>query len=308
MTAATITQRLEGGETLLLDGANGTELERRGAPMDHSLWSGMAIDTHPGLIREIHDDYIAAGADLITTNTYCIARHSLRLGEKEQHFQDWNVAACRIAREARDAGARSVALAGSVSTYNSWNILSADELRPSFAEQARLLVEEGVDVIILETLASPEDIVLAAIEETRGLGVPVWFATSCIEERDTGALMLGHEESQEHSEQRGAHAPFDRVIQQADALGVDAILMMHSDLAVTDKAVAEIGRHTKSTVGAYPNAGYWQRPQWTFVDTISPADYAARAMGWQKAGARIIGGCCGLGPEHIAAVRSALDA
>ena len=77
---------------------------------------------------------------------------------------------------------------------------------------------------------------------------------------------------------------------------------MHSEIDVTKAAVEILREQYHGPVGAYPNAGYWQRPEWIFVDQISPDDYAKKARTWADEGAQIIGGCCGIGPEHIRAL------
>ena len=68
-----------------------------------------------------------------------------------------------------------------------------------------------------------------------------------------------------------------------------------------------MGENYSGLLGAYPNAGYWQRPDWVFVDQISPDDYLEAAASWVEAGAKIVGGCCGIGPEHISALSSGLS-
>ena len=80
------------------------------------------------------------------------------------------------------------------------------------------------------------------------------------------------------------------------------ILVMHSDLKVTNQAVQEISRNHAGIAGAYPNAGYWIKPNWQFMDEISPETYLAESKSWINNGAQIIGGCCGVGPELIKAI------
>ena len=305
---AVLNDRLDQGEVVILDGAIGTELERLGAPMHDEIWCGHALETHPELVSEVHRSYITAGADVITANTYSTARHALQFAGLEDQTGAWNTLAVKLAADARDAHAtdRPVWIAGSVSTFGSWHKLTADQLRPSFAEQARILIDCGVDLIILETLASPPDIVCAAVEETRGLGVPVWVALSCLEDRDSGALMHGVEESREHGDIRQPFEPLAPVARRVMAEGGAALLMMHSDLAVTKAAVAELRASFDGPVGAYPNAGYWLRPNWAFVDQVSPDDYVSEAKSWIAAEAQIVGGCCGIGPDHIRALHTEL--
>src|SRR5512139_4059896 len=106
---------LRGGRTLLLDGGTGTELRRRGAALDATAWTGLAPLTHYDLLRAIHADYIAAGADVVTTNTFGTARFVLEAAGHGADYAAINRRAVAAAREARDAAGRAVAVAGSIS-------------------------------------------------------------------------------------------------------------------------------------------------------------------------------------------------
>ena len=93
-------ERIEGGATIILDGAMGTELERRGVPMNQDAWSATAIDTHPSIVTDIHEDYIRAGADVITTNTFGAARHVLEPTGMGDQVRELNLRAGRLAQQA----------------------------------------------------------------------------------------------------------------------------------------------------------------------------------------------------------------
>jgi homocysteine S-methyltransferase len=103
------------------------------------------------------------------------------------------------------------------------------------------------------------------------------------------------------------HEPFGKAIEQVMAVGGSALLMMHSDLNVTQPALKVMRAHYQGPIGAYPNAGYWQRPQWAFVDQVTPEAYLAEATQWVQLGGQIVGGCCGIGPDHIRALRQGLS-
>lgn len=301
-------ERLAAGPPILLDGAIGTELERLGAPMHGEIWCGHAIETHPELISEVHRSYLDAGAEVITANTYAAGRCALEPAGLGDRTEAWNRRAMEIALEARarHARGRDVRVAGSIAPFGVWTTARAEELHDGFAEQASVLVEAGADLLILEMLAAPPDFVDVALEAATGRGVPAWLGISCMEDRQTGQLMCGVEESRTHHDLSRAYAPFADVAAAVDGRA-DAVLMMHSELAVTRRAVAELRAATTGPVGAYPNAGYWVRPEWAFVDQVEPAEFARTAAGWIDAGATIVGGCCGIGPAHIAAIRRRLD-
>ncbi len=303
--SAELQSRLDAGEVLVLDGAMGSELERLGAPMHYDIWCGAALGSHPELVKQVHRDYIEAGADIITTNTYASARHAMERAGLGDKVQEWNALAARLAMEARDeyAGSRSVYVAGAVSNFGNWQQPGADRLRENYGELAGILVDGGVDALLLELLAADVDEALPAVEATAGLGLPVWVGLSSAIDRDSSDVMLGIEESQEHSENSAGFEPLDGAVRKIMSAGGSALLVMHSDLKTTSPAFSVCKDNYEGTLGAYANAGYWQRPSWTFVDQVSPDEYADEAMKWVSMGAQIVGGCCGIGPDHIAAIR-----
>ncbi|HIA20513.1 MAG TPA: homocysteine S-methyltransferase family protein, partial [Planctomycetaceae bacterium] len=272
----------------------------------------VALQTHPHLVKDVHRSYINAGADVITVNTYAATRIALRNAGIEEKFEEWNRLAVQLAKEtlAECDPSRPVYVAGSVSTFasssrfgRSWKD-GTGELKLWFREQAELLVESGVDLLLIETLASESSVMSAAVEAASEFDVPIWVALSCARDRKTGELSLGVEESSSQSQTFYAyHEPFDLALDKLVAQGgYSALLVMHSEVDVTQPAVRSLCNQYKGPVGAYPNAGYWQRPEWIFVDQISPDDYVAKARAWVDEGAQIIGGCCGIGPEHIRAL------
>jgi S-methylmethionine-dependent homocysteine/selenocysteine methylase len=176
-------QRLGGGEDIILDGAMGTELERRGVPMNDVAWSAAALATHSDTVREVHEDYIRVGADLIITNTFPTARHVLEPAGMGEWFRELNIRAVTLAKEARENVAeRPVFIAGSVSTFTARYGYSyepqAERARTNYREQAELLVESGVDVIALEMMRDIEQTSYAA-EAAVTMGLPVWIGFSC---------------------------------------------------------------------------------------------------------------------------------
>ena len=302
-------QRLRDGQLLLLDGAIGTELERQGVPMHDDLWCAQALETHPQTVVDVHRSYIEAGADVITTNSYASPPHALIHAGVEENIVPWNQRAVALAVEARDkyAGSREVYIAGSVSTYGTWRNLDPAVVVPGLVEQSNILIDSGVDFILLETLAAQPELVLAAVEAVGGLDIPVWVAISCLRDRESGALFHGDEESQRHSRSTKRFVPFDEIVRRIAALDGSALLMMHSDFDCAEDAVGTMRNNFDGPVGVYPNAGYWQKPNWTFVDQIDPRDYAQATERWISAGAQIVGGCCGIGPAHIAALDARLE-
>ena len=301
--------RLQAGRPVILDGANGTELERLGASMDHDLWCARALADHPDLVHRVHRRYIDAGADVITTNSYSATREAMRRCGLGAHFEDWNRRSARIALEERDRSSRaeSITVAGSVSSYGRFDHLDLETMSDHFRAQGEVLADEGVDLLILETLGSTARTIKAMVSATGDLGVPVWVSISCVRDRDTGAVMLGIEESREATYMGNSYGPLAEAVREIMSAGGSAVLMMHSVRDVTEDAVRIMRAAWPGPVGAYPNAGYWTRPNWAFVDQVSPDEYLADAMRWVEAGAAIVGGCCGVGVEHIRALAQGLE-
>ena len=176
-------QRLEGGGVVLLDGAMGTELERRGVPMDDAAWDAAALVTHPDTVREVHEDYIRAGADVIITNTFATARHVLDPAGMGERFRELNTRAVTLAKEARENAADgAVFIAGSISTFTARYDYSyeprGEKARANYREQAEVLAESGADVIALEMMRDIEQTAYA-LEAAITMGLPVWVGFSC---------------------------------------------------------------------------------------------------------------------------------
>ena len=144
-----LAERFEAGEVLILDGATGTELQRRGVPMHEQAWSAAALLTHAGEVQAVHEDYIRAGADVIVTNTFGTNRALLERAGLGGRMAELNLTAVRLARQARDraAGQRPVAIAGSI---NIWHAPTDERAtRADLAEQSALLAEGGALVLFL---------------------------------------------------------------------------------------------------------------------------------------------------------------
>lgn len=148
-------RRLRRGERILLDGGTGTELERRGVPVVADAWSGGGAMTHPDVVRQVHADYIAAGARIVISNTFATSRHALTDAGMSERFEALNRRGVQLAREARaNADASDVLVAGGV-THWSWtgDHPPLDELRDGVAAQTAIMADAGADLIMLEMMA-----------------------------------------------------------------------------------------------------------------------------------------------------------
>ena len=327
MSIQRLETRLQSAGPVILDGANGTELERLGARMEQGLWCARALADCPDMVhihrrfdrRDVHRRYAMgwpfdAGADVhhyqLRLELLRDPRRSMqRLDGLATCFEDWNRRSVRIAREERDRSSRadSIVVAGSVSSYGRLDRLDIETISDHIRAQGEILVDEGVDLLILEALGSTARTIKAMVNSTRDLGVPVWVSISCVRDRDSGGIMLGIEESSEASHVTETYGPLAEAVREVMSVGGSAVLMMHSVRDVTEDAVEVMRAAYPGPVGAYPNAGYWSRPNWTFVDQESPDEYLADARRWVEAGATIVGGCCGVGVEHIRALAEGLQ-
>lgn len=281
--------------TLILDGGTGSELRRRGVSLSSAAWSALASVTHFELLRAIHVDHIAAGADVITTNTFATTRFVLDAAGHGAEFASINARAVAAAREARDSGGRDVAIAGSISCLPPRFDVHAypDEgtERAAYRELAETLAEAGVDLLALEMMQETRHAPLAC-EAARAVGLPVWLGVSC--KLGAGASLVGFD------------FPLVSLAECLDALlpfAPAAVNVMHSPVAAIEPALREVRARWHGPVGAYPEIDDGTPHA---AHAVSPDELAAHARGWVAQGARIVGGCCGTAPEHIRALKQAV--
>ena len=292
--------RLDRGEVIILDGATGTELQRRGVPMHGFAWSAAALDTHPEVVRAVHEDYVRAGADVIITNTYATAPHVLEQAGLGEHVRALNTSAVDLAMAAREnAGAgRPVAVAGSISSFRV-SVTPTARLEASYREQAGLLAEAGVDLIALEMMGAVDQ-AAPAIRAAVATGLPVWVGVSCGRADDaTVQFFDGSPLRAGLSEQLALLADLPA--------GETAVTVMHTLTEDTAPALEIVREHWSGTLGAYAHSGRWVDPEWAFERMISPEDYLGAARQWVAMGAQIVGGCCAIGPEYIRLLKEGLS-
>jgi homocysteine S-methyltransferase len=284
------------GGTLVLDGGTGSELRRRGVPLDPAVWSALAPLTHYDVLRTIHADYIAAGADVVTTSTFATTRFVLEAAGHGGAFATVNARAVAAARDARDESGREVAIAGSISCLPPGFDVHAypDERTESAAyrELAETLAEAGADLLLLEMMQETRHAPLAC-EAARSVGLPVWLGVSC-RVGAAGALV-------------GFDFPLVPLSATLDALlpfAPDAVAVMHSSVATVAPALREIRTRWRGLLGAYPTIGDGAPTS----HALPPEELGPEARNWIAGGARIVGGCCGTTPDHIRALAAMRDA
>ena len=295
MTRPSFTEALANRPWLLADGATGTNyfqmgLESGDAP---EMWN---FD-HPERVRSLHRRFIEAGADIVLTNTFGGNRHRLKLHNAQDRVREINVAAAQNARAEADAAGRPVYVGGSVGPTGEImepvGALSHADAVKAFAEQALALKEGGADVLWIETMSSEEEL-KAAVEGCAGAGLPIVTTMSF----DTnGRTMMGI--TPKAFGAITAALPTQPVAIGANC-GVGASELIATVLGISDA-------RPDAAVVAKGNCGIPQYVDGHIHYTGTPelmADYARIAL---DAGAKIIGGCCGTSPEHLAAMRQSLE-
>lgn len=290
---------LDAGDLLLIDGGMGTELQRRGVPMNMDSWSGTAARLHADTVQLVHEDYIRAGAKVIITNTFGSNRMMLEplgLGDEVVQINQQAVQSALRARES--SGDESITVAGSISPSPArfdWTAFPAKDVEmDAYRELAGILHDGGVDIIVLETMMDDVN-APRAMEAALETGLPVWLGVSCSEHPESGKVVSFSRQDIDFA------VPLDALIPMGPAM----VNIMHSQMHTIPHAIEMVRARWEGHIGVYPESGYFERPDWSFVDTISPAGLVEEARGWLDAGVTMLGGCCGTGPEHITALRDA---
>ena len=235
MTYNLIKQRLENNDTIILDGAIGAELEKNGAKMHKDLWCGNCSIESPDLVKKVREEYILAGADIITTNTYATTPIAMKQYGFNDQINDFNKKSVQLAKEAVKNSNKDVAIAGSVSTFGSLYKYGLEAMKPGFKEQLKILSSEGVDLIILEAMSSQADIVETIIECSLESKLPVWLSISCVIDDKTNKLMLGYNDTVDSD--TNVYEDFETSINSFSKIHDGPILIAHSDIKVTGQAV-----------------------------------------------------------------------
>jgi homocysteine S-methyltransferase len=279
-----ILERLNQPKPILLDGATGTELNRHGIDISLPLWSASAIESAPDVLRQIHSEYISAGAEILTANTFRTHKRNLieagqgdRAGELTQ----------RAIEIARSAAGDSAWVAGSQAPledcYFPQGVPDDEALKREHAALSRNLADAGVDLILVETQNTIREAVAAAHAATR-TGIPTFVSFVCGMD---GRLLSG----ETLADAVTAVLPLQPAALLVNCIPAESALSRLEEL----KAAAP-----NIPFGAYANIGK-QEPDgsWIDSDAVDPECYARYAESWLNIGAKLIGGCCGTTPEHI---------
>jgi homocysteine S-methyltransferase len=269
--------------------------------MDGDTWCADANLTHPELVRAVHRDYIIAGADIITANTFATSPILFSHIGRAHDVARIDAIAVALARE--EAGGTEVCVAGSMSTMRPMTVgtdrndpgfvLSERDARVLFQAKAKGLGANGCDLIMMEMMRDTDYAVWAS-EAALATGLPVWIGLSAERGRSGGLQGWSRDD-----------CSFDDVARRLSALEPAAMMVMHTSPNDTDEALAILRQYWSGPLATYPECGYFKSPDWEFVDVISPDELVRKSSDWQRLGATIFGGCCGIAPNHIAALSKA---
>jgi methionine synthase I (cobalamin-dependent)/5,10-methylenetetrahydrofolate reductase len=275
------------GEVLLADGAIGTLLTSRGASADQAR-SPLSL-TDPESVREVHEDYLEAGARILTTNTWDANRVKLAAHEWADSLEKINREAVRLAKEA--AAGELAFVAGSIGPLGAlvkpYGSLQLTQVREIFEEQARLLLDGGVDLVLLETFGNLLE-AAEAVRAVRGLSatIPIVAEMTFLAE---GKTAFGED---------ATHALSTLAMAGADVVGMNCTLGPQETHDIFAKLPNSIG----APLSVMPNAGYPSVVHGRNVYLSSPDYLREYAAAFVEAGAAIVGGCCGTTPEHVRAM------
>jgi len=307
--------KLRNKEIIVLDGATGSEIERLGATMNSSAWCGVANKTHPDIVRQVHEEYIRAGADVVTANTFSTSRHILASAGLADETVSINARAVELAREAvhNVSPERPIAVAGSMSNMRAWipGTVSPDprflptpeEEFDNYQEVAQTLAKSGVDLILMEMMTDIDrsSMAISAAVET---GLPVWIGNSCTL-RDDGSASVWNPHSEEPQRLSPDHIKsedksYETLIEAMLSFQPQVMGVMHSTIETTNAGLQTLFEHWQGPVMAYPETS--SEVKNGISDQVEPAIFAEHCHEWVENGVQIIGGCCGTTIEHIRAM------
>ena len=282
---------LANARPLVLDGATGTELGRRGVRSDLPLWSSWGLLEAPGVVREIHAEYLRAGVDALTAATFRTHARSLAAAGLEARASELSALAVRLAREAGEQTGRTPFVLGSAAPledcYHPERVPPDDALLREHALHARHLVHAGVDAILVETINALREGVAAA-RAARDAGAELLVSFVCGRE----ARLLSGE-------------PLLEAIDAVTAFGPLAIGVNCLPPDAVGACLPVLGR-ARVPFLVYANLGAPGAPLGAAALDVTPEAFAAEARRWVEAGAACVGGCCGAGPAHLCALVAGL--
>ena len=290
-----VKEKLEKRETIILDGAIGTEILRR-----EVTWADHQLMSRPEFVRTIHADYIKAGAEIISTNSFQLCkralfnhfrdeRHRRHIGaaDLETRANTFLAQSVKLAVEARELtkARQPVAVAAAVTTLE-WcfrpDLAPSDaQARAEYREIFQVVKDAGADLVLLETVNSIHEAV-TALKVAKEVGLPFWVSFVPTEK---GTLFTGE--------------TLKKAAAAMEKGGADAVLLNCAPPNDITAGMKQLAPAAKLPIGTYAHIGRFDPPEWLFTEEYPPSKYTAESARWKKMGAAILGGCCGTTPEHI---------
>jgi S-methylmethionine-dependent homocysteine/selenocysteine methylase/SAM-dependent methyltransferase len=292
-------------QCVLLDGATGSELievSGRRPELEEHLWGITAIIDAPDQVKALHRRYVDVGCDVITTNTWGVPT-ALREGgpriwdpARPVHWMDVARTGVRLARDAAVEAGRGddVAVAFSIN-----GDVDTTDGRETIRLLSRAFEEEPPDLILIETMSLVRSSTYATVEALMATGLPVWMSFRRCRHGVCGI----------YGEHWGGPEgdAFGRAARRFEEIGIGALAINCVPPDHVPGMVSWLRDFTDLPLGVYPNLGYLTAGGWRNDRRVRGDEYAEMALSWREEGAQIIGGCCGVGPEQLAATRALLE-
>ncbi len=296
---AYIRRQIAADRCVILDGAIDTELQRRAAKgfrlSDDAHWGFDALQDSPTAVLAVHQSYLAAGAQILTTNTYSILEAPSFTGDydiHQTHPMHWMDMARTAIELPRDAIAQAGQQGRAAVAFSIGGDIETDAQRATIELLLRLFEDTPPDLLLFETVSMIEDnLTMAAIERLVGRGWPVWVSFRRCRQGVCGihGQLWGGPEGDR----------FGRLAHQLEVLGAEALLINCLPMERVGGTLPWLRDFTDLPLGVYPNTGRYVESGWKFDARVGPDDFAEQALSWRAEGAQIIGGCCGVGPAEI---------
>ena len=281
-------------DVVLMDGATGTEIERRGVAQLANAWNGGGAMSDPDIVIEVHKEYISKGAEVIISNTFANAKHALRDAGREIDFEKLNYRGVRLAIEAREkSGFDDIVVAGGVSYWTfTGKKPSLSELSGSVTLQCEIMREAGADFLMLEMMVDIDQM-LVTLDSANKSQLPVWIGLTC-KPNIKGQMCLRDGDS------------LETAIKLVSERNPHVINIMHTDVYDVLPTLDILKSLWGGPIGVYAHSGQMIGTQWTFDNVVSPKTYLNFAEKWMGCGVKFIGGCCGINAAHIGLLSEAI--
>jgi S-methylmethionine-dependent homocysteine/selenocysteine methylase len=293
---------LQGGGCVLLDGGIATELQRvrsEDRARRREPWGTWALFRGPMEVLEVHRRYVASGCDVISTNTWSVleaADESTGDSASGGRPPLWLDAARMGLRLARQAIAEAGSDAECLTAFCVNSSLTDERASGRLELLSWMWGEEPPDLVILETLETvPDQVGLRTIELLCDTGLPVWVS---FRRRKEGMSTVDGQVVPDADS-----TDFPRALNRMRDIGVGAVLVNCVPPEHLDETMRWLREQSPLPIGCYPNLGQSAGSRWEFDSAVGPDEYARMAESWIASGARIVGGCCGVTPAHVAALR-----